>query len=131
MRGLLGDVAPTLAALHTVDAEECGIWGTRTGWLLDLGTYELRELTTGPRTWMALSDDGSRVAYAPVPDRTIVVEDTDGGERFEWQLVGHRFAGADGTPTEIRELDADGSRLLTGDRRMAVWDVEAQELVAR
>jgi WD40 repeat protein/DNA-binding SARP family transcriptional activator len=128
--GFVGDIAPTLAAFHTVEAEECGIWGTWTGWLLDLGTYEPRELTTGPRTWLALSDDGSRVAYAPNNDGTIVVEDTDRGERSEWLADGHGFTEADGTPWEIRELDADGSRLLTGDRRIAVWDVETQEPIA-
>jgi WD40 repeat protein/DNA-binding SARP family transcriptional activator len=128
--GFVADVAPDVAAFHTVEAEECGIWGTWTGWLLDLATREPRELTTGPRTWLALSDDGGRVAYAPGQDGTIVVEDTDGGEQSEWHVDGHGFTEADGTPWEIRDLDADGSRLLTGDRRMVVWDVEAQELIA-
>jgi WD40 repeat protein len=96
------------------------------------------DLTDGSVTTIAedilerapLSEDGRRLAYTDGRDDTIVVVEVDDATRVaEIDPHAEGFVGVDGAVWYVSALDADGSRVLSGGRRLAVWDVETGELV--
>jgi DNA-binding SARP family transcriptional activator/WD40 repeat protein len=77
-----------------------------------------------------LSEDGQRLAFTDRLDRTIVVVEVEDTTRIaEIDADAEGFVGVDGAVWYVKALDADGSRVLSGGRRVAVWDVETGELV--
>jgi WD40 repeat protein/DNA-binding SARP family transcriptional activator len=93
--------------------------------VVDLDSREEQVLSESMHHWSPISPDGSTVALSESREASLVIVliDLDTGDRREIDLADHDFSEGDGDPHLVRAFSPDGRWLLSGTRRMIVWDV--------
>jgi DNA-binding SARP family transcriptional activator/WD40 repeat protein len=124
--GWVEGVAGARMVVNRANNDECNIRDRpAAAVMVDLDTGEQQVLSEAMHHWSPISPDGTVVALSETrePSLVIVLIDLDTGERREIDPAEHGFSEGDGDPHQVRAFSPDGRWLLTGTRRMIVWDV--------
>jgi DNA-binding SARP family transcriptional activator/WD40 repeat protein len=135
--GWIEGVSDTHFSVVTFEAPWCDVFYaevTFTALLVDRATGALQTLSTDMNQWAPMSADGRSVAFTEYVANleTIVVVEVDTGRRIsviDPHADEHGFGPGDGAFWAVSALSPDGSLVVTGGRRVAVWDVASGQVV--
>jgi DNA-binding SARP family transcriptional activator/WD40 repeat protein len=133
--GWVEGVSDRHLSVITLDAPACDIFAAGTAFqalLVERATGEHQTLSSDIHQWAPMSADGRFVAFTEFDGgrALIVVAEVSTGRRVaEIDPEGHGFGDADGAYWAVSGLNPDGSLVVTGGRRVVVWEVATGQVV--
>jgi DNA-binding SARP family transcriptional activator/WD40 repeat protein len=121
-----GMAGTRLSVIVASDREGCNMWaGPATAVVVDVASGEQQVISEAMHHSAPIHPHGTMVAVSETHGQSwvFVLVDVDSRERRVIVPTEHGFLEGDGDPHEVRAFSPDGRWLLTGTRRMIVWDL--------